>query len=741
MKARPTHLGPLPLVHGLVAALSFGVLAALIGLWPQLAVWVVMNEGSLWALFAGFEVVTFTSLGIALVARARAARTQAGCPGRSRVQFAAIAHVLSSLLVHVPLVVLLFGAAEAVESGFSFTFGIDEARLALTDRWRAVLEWSAGIWAAVALIDWGFRISLWFLLPRAFRVGFWVLVDVCLLAAFVFVTAKLPLQPASDDFEALREPILRLGVTTLFGMRVFARLLPILMSSIERLGALPLVAARHLRSKKSGFLAAIGGLSIGAVAVSTCMLVGVLSVMGGFRDDLQQKILGNHAHVLIDREQHANFEGWEPVLRAAREVEGTVAATPYVRGEVMLTSASNRAGAELRGIDPESFPRATRIQSYLEQGRGRIDYLVHPERLLDLPPEERRSILPMEIVGPDDRDDDDGDDDDDGEEERDSLIRDIDDELDRIDELDAELEDGPAVEALAEPPANPRDDPVAEFLQPEIDERGREVLPGIIVGKELARTLRVFLGDDVDVVSPMGDLGPAGPMPKARRFRVAGIFYSGMYEFDMKLVYVLLPRAQSFLNTGDAISGIEVRVDDVEAAPEIAAAVSASMREMGRNELRVRDWQQTNERLFGALAVEKLAMFITLGIAILIAAFCVFGTLTLMVQEKGREVGILFAMGTTQRGIVSIFMLEGLLIGLYGASIGLGMGFVATFAFEHFGIRLNPEVYYIDRLPVHVDAMEFLVVGLVALGMCVVATIFPAVLASRAKPVDAIRYQ
>lgn len=714
-------------MHGLVATISFGVLVAVLALWPPLASWVVMQQGSLWALFAGFEVVTFTSLGIALVTRARAARAQAGCRGRSRVQFAAIAHVLSLIVVHVPLLVLLYGASEAVESGFSFTFGIDEARLALTDQWRSVLEWSAGIWVVFALVDWVFRLSLWYLLPKGFRVGFWILIDVALLAGFIWVTLTLPIEPVSEDLEALREPVLRLGVTTLFGMRVFARLLPVLMNGIERMGALPLVAARHLRSKKSGFLAAIGGLSIGAVAVSTCMLVGVLSVMGGFRDDLQQKILGNHAHVLIDREQHATFEGWERIVQAARDADGAVAATPYVRGEVMLTSASNRAGAELRGIEPESFPQVTRIESYLEQGRGRIDYLVHPERLLDLPPEERRSILPMEIVEP-------GDDDDEEEAPSGSLVQEIDDELDRL--LEGADEE-PAVDDLREPPSNP----VTDFLQPSTDSRGREVLPGIIVGKELARTLRVFLGDDVDVVSPMGDLGPAGPMPKARRFRVAGIFYSGMYEFDMKLVYVLLPRAQSFLNTGDAISGVEIKVDDVEAAPDIAAAVGASMTELGRDDLRVRDWQQTNERLFGALAVEKLAMFITLGIAILIAAFCVFGTLTLMVQEKGREVGILFAMGTTQSGIVSIFMLEGLLIGLYGATIGLGMGFVATFAFEHFGIRLNPEVYYIDRLPVHVDAMEFLVVGLVALGMCVLATIFPAVLASRAKPVEAIRYQ
>ena len=119
----------------------------------------------------------------------------------------------------------------------------------------------------------------------------------------------------------------------------------------------------------------------------------------------------------------------------------------------------------------------------------------------------------------------------------------------------------------------------------------------------------------------------------------------------------------------------------------------------------------------------------------------VFGTLTLMVQEKQREVGILFAMGATRRSIVSVFVIEGWLIGLYGATVGLGLGYLVTFVFEHFGFRLNPEVYYIDRLPVAVNPMEFVFVGLVALGVCVVSTIFPAVLASRLRPVDALRLE
>jgi lipoprotein-releasing system permease protein len=211
-----------------------------------------------------------------------------------------------------------------------------------------------------------------------------------------------------------------------------------------------------------------------------------------------------------------------------------------------------------------------------------------------------------------------------------------------------------------------------------------------------------------------------------------------MYEYDMKFTYVALPTAQSFLGTGDAISGIEVKVRDVDRAPVTAAAITAAL---GRDELRVRDWQALNSRLFGALELEKLAMFIALGIAILVASFCIAGTLTLMVQEKGREVAILKAMGTADRTVVGVFLIEGGLIGLLGALLGLFLGYMMCFAAEHFGVRMNPEVYYIDRLPVHVDLTEFALTGVAAVFICLMVTIYPALLASRLRPVDALRYE
>ncbi|HEY8432462.1 MAG TPA: ABC transporter permease, partial [Sandaracinaceae bacterium] len=308
----------------------------------------------------------------------------------------------------------------------------------------------------------------------------------------------------------------------------------------------------------------------------------------------------------------------------------------------------------------------------------------------------------------------------------------LDEARDVIEDHDAQIDERARIEREIDP-----------FLLPEATEPGaggdeQEVLPGLVVGQELARTLRLHLGDTVEVVSPFGDLGPAGPMPRVRQFRIAGIFYSGMYEFDMKMAYTTVEDAQRFFDLGGAISGIEVKLDDGERAEPVARAIVAAI---DRPELRVRAWQEVNRNLFGALQLEKLAMFVVLGIAILVASFCIVASLTLMVQEKRKEVGILKAMGATDPQIMAVFMIQGLMIGLFGAGVGLGLGYLACFAAEHLGvIPLNPEVYYIDRLPVHVDAMEFALVGIAAVVICLLATVYPARLGSRIQPIDALRY-
>ncbi len=718
---------------------------------------------------------------IGLVTLWRASRVQQGQTGRlRRVTLGLLATVHASLAFGA-LMLGLQGLETALAEGSLFAYDPTEIVMALEAPLGDVLVWCARLTAFTGALLVLVAGSCWFLMRRETRHVIWNVVDLALLVGFFYVTLKLPLSPTSGNDESLTLAVVRIAVSVLFLGRLFVRTVPLAFNLLEPIGYRMLVASRHLRAKKSGFLATIGTLSILAVAVSSCMLTTVLSVMGGFRNDLKRKILGNHAHVVIDRE-YATFEGWDPTLAAAREVEGVFAATPYVSGEVMVTSSSNMASAVFRGIDPETIGSVTDLEQNLT--RGRLQYLVEPERLLHLSLEERGSILAPTTIERTDRDNDapdapeaseetqepEGTTEDaapsaPGEEEGsprgppDDLTDMVDDVLGEsvlgdnvLGENVGENEGVPAGEANTEDAIAPeprtglpgiRDD-IEEFLRAPAPAqaasvgRQREILPGVVVGRELARTLRLFVGDEVTIVSPLGELGPTGPIPKSRTYRVAGIFYSGMYEYDMKFMYALLPNAQRFLSTGGAISGIEIKVDDVERAPEIAEAVKSAI---GRDELRVQDWQELNKNLFGALELEKLAMFITLGIAILIAGFCVFGTLTLMVQEKSREVGILKAMGTPAKAVVAVFMIEGLAIGILGAAVGLGFGFVMVFLAEHFGIEMNPEVYYIDKLPVNLDPTEFAMVGVAAVVVCLVATIFPAYLASRLRPIDALRYE
>jgi lipoprotein-releasing system permease protein len=698
----------------------------------------------------------------------RAARLHQGATGRVRLQVAALgSRILAGAELYIGLILLLTLWGNDVE----FTAYPRDERNPLRALGAAIdiAAMGRGTWAFLTIgylayivgrnVQVYATIASWFLLPQRVRRIIWLIVDVPLVIAFVLTLWALPFTPElGPDGQALdiTLPAIALTIATLFAIRAFARLLPPALDAMERVHFQALVGARMLRAKKSGFLTLIGLLSILAVSFSSCMLTTTLSVMGGFQNDLQRKILGNNAHVVIDR-AYGTFEGADPLLERVRGLEGVVGASPYVAGEVMITSASNLGGAMLRGIDPTTIGTVTDLPRNMRHGR--LEYLTDPEQLLHLSADEMTgSILggaarppppdapPIDAAGdagapdaglrlalPGAR----------GDapvpEASRSLMRDIDRMLGELPPLPGEEASGDAfgsIEDHAIVRDSLRDDGFLRGIPPL--QSPREVLPGLIVGQELARSLRLHVGDEVNVVSPVGDLGPAGPIPRSRPFRVAGIFYSGMYEYDMKVVYTDLATAQRFLSTGGAVTGIEVKVDDWERAERSAAAIVSAI---ARPELRVRSWQEVNRNLFGALEIEKLAMFITLGIAILVASFCIIGTLVLMVQEKGKEVGILKAMGAEDRQIVGMFMLQGLLIGVLGAGSGLGLGWVVCFAFEHFGlIPLDPQVYYIDRLPIHTEPADFVAVGIAAVIVCLLATIYPAILGSRLKPVDALRF-
>jgi lipoprotein-releasing system permease protein len=226
-------------------------------------------------------------------------------------------------------------------------------------------------------------------------------------------------------------------------------------------------------------------------------------------------------------------------------------------------------------------------------------------------------------------------------------------------------------------------------------------------------------------------------MPKLKPFRVAGHFYTGMYEFDSKLAYVSLPEAQKFLGMGDEVTGIEVRTVNADRAREVADAIAARI---GPG-YEVRSWEELNRGLFMALKLEKIAMFVVLTFIALVASFSIISNLIMLVTEKGREVAILKSMGARDWAILRIFFAEGLYIGLLGLGLGLTFGIGNCLLIARFGLPLNPDVYYIQKLPVVMRAGEIAGVGLAALGLCCLATLYPARVASRMRPVEGLRYE
>lgn len=260
--------------------------------------------------------------------------------------------------------------------------------------------------------------------------------------------------------------------------------------------------------------------------------------------------------------------------------------------------------------------------------------------------------------------------------------------------------------------------------------------PGIIVGKELAMRLGVVVGDRVNVVSPVGPISALGMTPKIRPFQVVGLFESGMYEYDSSLAYISLEEAQRFFSLGRTATGIEVKVEDVFTADAVANRIAA---QLGTGYM-ARDWMLLNRNLFSALRLEKTMMFLLLVLITLVASFNIVGTLTMIVNEKQREIAILKAMGATPQAIMRIFMLNGLVIGLTGTAIGIPLGYTFLYLIENYW-TFDQTVYYISHIPVHVKALDVILVSFSAILISFAATLYPSWQAAKLAPVSALRYE
>jgi lipoprotein-releasing system permease protein len=264
-------------------------------------------------------------------------------------------------------------------------------------------------------------------------------------------------------------------------------------------------------------------------------------------------------------------------------------------------------------------------------------------------------------------------------------------------------------------------------------------LPGAIIGVTLAADLGLKLGDCFQITSPTigySYTGSALKPPVAKRFRVVAVFEAGFQQYDSKLVYVDLYEAQTFYDTGDSVTGIEMKVDDIESAKSIAREIGDRLKNGIYYTL---DWEELNHGLFTALRIQQILMSAVLALIIVVAAFTVVATIIMVVLDKKKEIAVLKAMGSTDDAILRIFLYQGGIIGLTGTGLGLGLGYGVCRGLLKYGFKLDPKVYFISRLPVDVKPHEFLLTGAIAVFICLLATVAPALYASWLRPTEGFR--
>ena len=556
------------------------------------------------------------------------------------------------------------------------------------------------------------------------------------------------------------------------------------------------LALRYMRSKKRAFVSVGTMFAVLGVALGVGALATVISVTGGFRAQFREKVLGVNAHVLILK-YSSDFREYRKLMEQMKGVPGVIGIAPFVISPMMITHGDHTAtGVLLKGVDPSRVKDVLDLPRHIVQGN--MEGLRLPGAK---PPERRRQGLlddfepardgdPLDPIAPaptqapssapavsgsalgstpapqDSARATEGN----------SVLRDI----ERIVREEAggapdmpshsspyaassagsatathpapspaeEIIDPNAPVGSVVPPGGyqselPEDDRLPADLDPDPcrDRESIQRLPGIIIGVTLEKNLEVKLGDCIQVTSPtIGFTYNRGAMraPVAKQFRVTGVFDAGFDQYDSKLVYTDLYQAQPFYDTGDSVTGIEMKVNDIEKARDIARDIDSRLQ---NGIYHTMDWEELNHGLFTALRIQQLLMSLVLALIIVVAAFTVIATLIMVVLDKKKEIAVLKAMGASNHALLRAFLYQGAIIGVIGTVIGLGLGLLMCKGLLTHALPLDPKVYFISHLPVQVRYGEFLMVGVFAILVCLAATVWPALHAARLRPAEAFREQ
>jgi lipoprotein-releasing system permease protein len=439
------------------------------------------------------------------------------------------------------------------------------------------------------------------------------------------------------------------------------------------------IASRYLRAKRrQAFIGVITAISILGVAAGVASLVIALAVNNGFRQDLQDRLIGSSSHVDLLRSQDDGIKDWRALMARLAKQPHIVAVAPSIYDQVLISRGPRARGAILKGIIPADERKVSDLLDSVRLGS-----------VNDLNPPAAGSVAPAS-----------------SETTRSSDGR----------------------------PSHPEDS--ADDLQ-SVHNRVA-AMPPIVLGKDMADYIGADVGSEVLVTSPQGELTPFGLVPGHKRFRVAGIFNSNFYDYDSQWAFTSLSEGQQLESAGDQITELEFKVDHIYQAGEIGDQLekAAGPGFMATN------WMEQNKPLFHALQMEKLVTFITIGLIVFVAALNILISLIMMVMEKTRDIAVLMSMGAKRSQVRRIFIAQGMLIGLLGTAIGLVLGYGLAWAGGHYHLfALAPEVYSIDYVPFAPRAIDGVGVAAVALAVSLLATVYPSWSAARILPAEALRYE